>query len=142
MRFFNRAWVDGELDNEEWDRRLTEYRAYWEDVLPSLPERIRVLGQVSIHDAKVRLWDHDREKRCVTAELIIGDLQRTYSTYRIVFHDATVTAQPEAEPDSWLMSDDTELLYDEIEPMNGGRFEWRVIAWPTGEIVVGPLMSA
>jgi hypothetical protein len=52
------------------------------------------------------------------------------------FHDVDVTMMPESGPPAWLVRGETELLYDEIETLPDGRFEWRAIAWPQGELAI------
>jgi hypothetical protein len=130
MKFFTRAWANGELTIEQ-SAAIPE--AYWRYLATlQLPPAIAALSKVNTHDAYILSVDHQPARSLLTLRLRCGDLQRGYSDVTLAFSHIVadpatmVTLRGAVRPAS------TEVLYDEID-RSGECFDYRLLLYPDGE---------
>jgi hypothetical protein len=131
MKFFTRAWVNGEKSDDQAGA-LPE--AYWHYLTTlDLPSPIVALSKVNPHDAYLVAQEHDPEHSRLTLQLRCGDLQRGYSDVTLAFSQVAVdratldTLRRAVRPAS------VEVLYDEVD-RSGECFEYRLLLHPDGEV--------
>ena len=56
MRWFTRAWHDGELSDADFGAALDGYQRHLADLGPSLPSDVAALAGLYLHDAQVQSW--------------------------------------------------------------------------------------
>jgi hypothetical protein len=133
MKFFTRAWVDGEMTD---DQAAVIPEAYWRYLATlHLPASIVALSKVNPHDAYLVALKHEPEHSRLTLRLRCGDLQRGYSDVTLAFTQVAVeratleTLRRSVRPAS------VEVLYDEVD-RSGECFEYRLLLYPDGEVSI------
>jgi hypothetical protein len=133
MKFFTRAWINGEVTDEPSAALPSAYWRYLATL--RLPPTIVALSKLNPHDAYVLAVDYQPERSLLTLRLRCGDLQRGYSDVTIAFSDVTVdlatldTLRRAARPAP------VEVLYDEID-RSGDYFDYRLLLYPDGEATI------
>lgn len=145
MRWFSRAWQTGELSDAEYARVREDYRQHVAALRPSLPQGLRLLeaagGPVSVHDGR---FIDLRWKVGSPGQLIVdiacwdmqnGTLVGNVWSYpalhvRLLYGDAEILAPIGREPRALALQGDVEILYGEIERVQRGRLEHRLLLWP------------
>lgn len=127
MRFFTRAWTQGELTDEAFEAVPEAYRRHLGAL--GLPASVVVLAESNLHDALV--LDVEDEPKRLRLRLRVGDHQRGYSDLRITYTGATTDSATLAA----LRAHEAEVLYSEID-RTGGRYAHRLLLWPAGEAVI------
>jgi hypothetical protein len=133
MKFFTRAWVNGEISD---DQAAALPEAYWHYLVAlDLPSPIMALSKVNPHDAYLVAVAHNPEHSRLTLQLRCGDLQRGYSDVTLAFSQVAVdratldTLRHAVRPAS------VEVLYDEVD-RSGECFEYRLLLYPDGEVSI------
>lgn len=135
MKFFTPLWRDGELSDEDYDgacrgydNRLTEIRRSLSDDL------VRFLDAISLHDAKIRSASLDLD-RTFRLAVRAGDLQSGYVDVDLEYGDIQIL---EGNPSAAVVlnSDDGEIIQDEIDLINEGVYEHRLLFAPDGELLI------
>src|SRR5262249_1347866 len=113
MKFFTRAWTNGEMTDEQAAALAEAYEHYLAAL--DLPPKIVALSKINPHDAYVLGSEYEPKRSRLTLRLRCGDLQRGYSTVILTFSDVTVdlvtldTLRRSARPAP------VEVLYDEVD---------------------------
>lgn len=144
MKWYTRAWVNSELDDEADGRLQAEYLTHIRALMPRLPDALKIfagepdqLGYLSLHDGVVEWWTLDGD-RSFTVQIVCGDNQLGYRRIVIQYRGAIeLIGTDVAELSSWLDNCKTELYYDEIDICDDGRFEHRHMLLPGGEFPTG-----
>ena len=137
MKWFTRSWAAGDLDDEEFDRRRSDYRQHLMLIAADLDSGAeQLVSSVNLHDAKVKEFEA-RDARSFRLRVVAGDLQQGYEWLTLIYEDADLVEATEDElGTSRLTGGDVELLYDEIDVSADGRYEHRMLLWPEGEFGV------
>lgn len=133
MRWFTREWATSVLDNDESERRAADYQQHVEAIRPHLQGGAEQLSYLDLHDAQVRscdLTDHD----ALRLHVLVGDLQRGYEWVSLRYDEAQLVGATIDDIRGWRITEPgVELLYDEIDVADNGRYEHRILVWPDGE---------
>ncbi|MDB5437841.1 MAG: hypothetical protein JWM33_268 [Caulobacteraceae bacterium] len=110
MQFFTRAWVQGDVSDEESDKVVERYQAYI-DSLDHQGPVWRFATSLSLHDAYI---DHfEVSDDALSLRLLTGDNQRGYWRTLIRYGGGRVV-RGQAALDRALADRPTEILYDEF----------------------------
>src|SRR5580704_12225883 len=91
MRFLTRQWCDGSMSDETAARVEAEYQQHRAEVLPRLPEPLRVLAQgINIHDGLIRVVEIDAKARELRLALVCGDLDVGYFDLDLSYHGVRI----------------------------------------------------
>ena len=124
MKFFTRAWINGEMTDEE---AAAVPEAYWRHLATlHLPAAIAALSQVNPHDAFVLVVEHQPEQSCLTLQLRCGDLQRGYCDVTLAFSHVAVDPTALETLQRAVRPSRVEVLYDEVDRLDDG-FEYRLL---------------
>ncbi|TSC32341.1 hypothetical protein FOF48_09865 [Corallococcus sp. Z5C101001] len=137
MKWFTRGWYDGDLSEEEEEGVRAAYSLHLEELAPRLREGAEVLvASVNLHDGQVRDWTVPSEG-AIELRVLIGDRQVGYEFLTLRYLDAELIRAPKSDFSVLeLMRQGAELLYDEVDIADDGRFEHRVLCWPDAEFGV------
>lgn len=135
MRWFSSAFHDGRMSDRTQDRAIRDYRRHLADLRRSAPA-LEDLAALNLHDAQVRCWDLTEEqfRWC----LLIGDLESGYQFAVVAYGGASLLGVDRQSLVSANLdtSADAELLSDELDTRDDGRFEHRFTFWPDLEVAV------
>ena len=148
MRWFTDAASD--VDDANWDRRVSAYSEHLANIAPRLPRVIRALATdpaLDLHDGRFELVDVDLEAGRVTMLIGAGILDVGYRQLSLRFDEATVVPEnlhllAEAigasfRPNHWRRGRGvTEIRYHEVDLLPDGRFVLRLRLWPFHEFAV------
>ena len=137
MKYFSRAWAQGELSDAEHSAIARSYERYLDGVLSGLPASVAALARdVPLHDALIRQVVANYDAGSLKLDLLCGDLQGGYVDIGLTYGkvdwsplDMEALARRAADPE-------TELLFDEIERLSEEVFEHRVLLWPDDEVAI------
>jgi hypothetical protein len=133
MKFFSRAWVSGEITDEQASAVPEAYSRYLTTL--HLPPAIAALSRVNPHDALVLSVEYLPESSRLKLRLRCGDLQSGYSDIAIAFHDVSITPASLETLISAIRPARVEVLYDEVD-CSGEYFEYRLLLHPKGEVSI------
>ena len=134
MRFFTRAWCNGELTEEESDAVFGVYRRHLAAIASLVPSGVLELSQQSsLHDALFKTVQFDQINRQLFLRLRCGELQYGYYDLSLHYTGATVIDRTPYGLSGLVAVAGVEVLYHEIDVTEAGRFEQRMILWPSGE---------
>jgi len=137
MRYFTRAWVDGDLTEEESDTVVRVYRRHLEVIASRLPPGVLELSQRwSLNDALFKIVQFDHVNQQLLLRLRCGELQYGYYDLSLHYTGATVIDHTPYRLSGLVATAGVEVLYDEIDVTGDDRFEQRMILWPSGEFAV------
>jgi hypothetical protein len=131
MRYFTRELCDGDLPDDVYESRFTDYEQYLRFNLERMPESIRRLAtEVPLHDAKVIALEYRTADVVVDLRLRSGDLQQGYFDVHLIYRDVSwFEAMPSM--DVVVKGNETELLYDEVAILDT-EFQHSMIFDPAG----------
>jgi hypothetical protein len=121
---------------DAWGAALAAYEAHLANLLPRLPESLRDLSRISLHDARFTRCTISLRDEVVTLRLVGGDHQAGYVALTIRYDHASIVGASLAELAAWVEERLTEVLYDELDINTGGGYEHRYLLWPHGEFAV------
>lgn len=135
MKWFTAAFHDGSMPDRVQERAIRDYRSHLADLRRTEPD-LGALAALNLHDGQVQRWD--LTDAAFRWSLLIGDLQRGYQFADIAYRAPSLLG---VEPSTLEAADlDTspaaELLSDELDTRNDGRFEHRFRFWPDIEFGV------
>ncbi len=130
MKFFTRAWVDGEMPEEQADAVFDSYLRYIASL--RLPPTIVELSDFYPHDAYVLGLEYEPDDSTLKLRLRCGDLQIGYSDVALAFSQVTVDPESLDTLRHALRPSEVEVQYDEVD-RSDDRFEYRLIFFPDGE---------
>ncbi|MDQ1547146.1 MAG: hypothetical protein QOH69_2050 [Actinomycetota bacterium] len=135
MKWFTREWATGQLSEDESRAVRAEYTDHVNSILRYLidDDADDLILNVNIHDGHVKRWS--QTDGSIKLEMVTGDLQSGYQRVLLVFHDANLIGSGSLDEFDFGHAR-TELLYDEFDVASENAFEYRVLVWPEGELIV------
>ena len=76
MRFFDKGWISGDLDDDEFEKRIEDYGSYIRSFYGELKTLERVFVDLNFNDAKIVSFAF--MKSGARVKFYIGDLQNDY----------------------------------------------------------------
>jgi Protein of unknown function (DUF4085) len=127
MKYFTSDWCSGQLSDVEYERASEAYQQHYAALEASLPEAVRQISALPLHDAFIERAIFDRRSRLLILEFLGGDLQVGYSSIVLTYFEAHFDATALAV----IVRDaETEFLYDEIDSFRDGFYQHSIIFWP------------
>ena len=83
MRFFDKSWVNGDLDDDEFEKRIEDYGSYIKSFYGELKTLERVFVDINFSDAKIVSFAFMKSGARVKFD--IGNLQNGYFELSVVF---------------------------------------------------------
>lgn len=83
MRFFDKGWISGDLDDDEFEKRIEDYGSYIRSFYGELKTLERVFVDLNFNDAKIVSFAF--MKSGARVKFYIGDLQNGYFELSVVF---------------------------------------------------------
>ena len=83
MRFFDKGWISGDLDNDEFEKRIEDYGSYIKSFYDELKTLERIFVDLNFNDAKIVSFAF--MKSGARAKFYIGDLQNGYYELSVIF---------------------------------------------------------
>lgn len=83
MRFFDKGWISGDLDDDEFEKRIEDYGSYIRSFYGELKTLERIFIDLNFSDAKI--VSSAFMKSGARVKFYIGDLQNGYFELSVVF---------------------------------------------------------
>ena len=83
MMFFDKSWISGDLDDDEFEKRIEDYGSYIKSFYGELKTLERVFVDINFSDAKIVSFAFIKSGARV--KFYIGDLQNGYFELSVVF---------------------------------------------------------
>ena len=83
MRFFDKGWIRGDLDNDEFEKRIEDYGSYVRFFYGELKTLERIFVDINFSDAKIVSFTF--MKSGTRVKFYIGDLQNGYFELSALF---------------------------------------------------------
>ena len=83
MRFFDKSWISGDLDDDEFEKRIEDYGSYVRSFYGELKTLERIFVDINFSDAKIVSFAF--MKSGARVKFYIGDLQNGYFELSIIF---------------------------------------------------------
>ena len=83
MRFFDKGWISGDLDDDEFEKRIEDYSSYVRSFYGELKTLERIFIDLNFSDAKIVSFAFIKSGARV--KFYIGDLQNGYFELSVVF---------------------------------------------------------
>ena len=83
MRFFDKSWISGDLDDDEFEKRIEDYSSYVKSFYDELKTLERVFVDINFSDAKIVSFAF--MKSGARVKFYIGDLQNSYFELSVLF---------------------------------------------------------
>ena len=83
MRFFDKSWISGDLDDVEFEKRIEDYGSYIRSFYGELKTLERIFIDLNFSDAKIVSFAFIKSGTRV--KFYIGDLQNGYFELSVVF---------------------------------------------------------
>ena len=83
MRFFDKSWISGDLDDDEFKKRIEDYDSYIKSFYGELKALERIFVDLNFSDAKIVSFTFIKSGARV--KFYIGDLQNGYFELSVVF---------------------------------------------------------
>ena len=83
MRFFDKSWISGDLDDDEFEKRIEDYSSYVKSFYGELKTLERVFVDINFSDAKIVSFAF--MKSGARVKFYIGDLQNSYFELSVIF---------------------------------------------------------
>ena len=83
MRFFDKGWISGDLDNDEFEKRIEDYGSYIRSFYDELKTLERIFVDLNFSDAKIVSFAF--MKSGARVKFYIGDLQNGYFELSVTF---------------------------------------------------------
>jgi hypothetical protein len=137
MRWFTRDFVTGGLSDEEWNQRRSAYGTHLNSIGAGLTDGAEeLLASVHLHDGQVSEWTY-RPGELLALTVLVGDLQLGYEWLTLRYRGASVVGATPADLSRWWSADaGTEIVEDEVDRVDDGGYEHRLLLWPEGEFAV------
>ncbi len=138
MKFFTRAWANGELSDEDAEAIRGSYQMYLDNLVPKLPETLKSLaiGDPSLHDGLIHKVIIDTGANSLEFILCCGDLQTGYFDVDLVYSGVDWSVLDIQALKRRARDPETEILYDEVGQVAEGVYEHRILFWPEDEISI------
>jgi hypothetical protein len=142
-------WLDPDLDDEDWDRRLAEYSAHLDALTPSLPPEIVDLARnarFDLHDAQFVEVAVDVPAETVRLVADAATPEGEWHRLSLFFEGASVLPEnfqkiafalgAEYRATGGFGPTETIIHYQEVDRAADGRFVLRLRLWPFHEFEV------
>ncbi|WP_180995541.1 hypothetical protein [Campylobacter concisus] len=83
MRFFDKSWISGDLDDDEFEKRIEDYGSYVRSFYGELKTLERIFVDINFSDAKIVSFAFIKSGARV--KFYIGDLQNGYYELSALF---------------------------------------------------------
>ena len=83
MRFFDKSWVNGDLDDDKFEKRIEDYGSYIRSFYGELKMLERIFVDLNFSDAKIVSFAF--MKSGARVKFYIGDLQNGYYELSVIF---------------------------------------------------------
>ena len=83
MRFFDKGWISGDLDDDEFEKRIEDYGSYIRSFYGELKTLERIFIDLNFSDAKIVSFAF--MKSGARVKFYIGDLQNGYFELSVIF---------------------------------------------------------
>lgn len=83
MSFFDKGWISGDLDDDEFEKRIEDYGSYIKSFYGELKTLERVFVDINFSDAKIVSFAF--MKSGARVKFYIGDLQNGYYELSVLF---------------------------------------------------------
>ena len=83
MRFFDKGWISGDLDDDEFEKRIEDYGSYIRSFYGELKTLERIFVDINFSDAKIVSFAF--MKSGARVKFYIGDLQNGYFELSVLF---------------------------------------------------------
>ena len=83
MRFFDKGWISGDLDDDEFEKRMEDYGSYVRSFYGELKTLERIFVDINFSDAKIVSFAF--MKSGARVKFYIGDLQNGYFELSVIF---------------------------------------------------------
>ena len=83
MRFFDKSWINGDLDDDEFEKRIEDYGSYIRSFYGELKTLERIFIDLNFSDAKIVSFAF--MKSGTRIKFYIGDLQNGYFELSALF---------------------------------------------------------
>ena len=83
MMFFDKSWISGDLDDDEFEKRIEDYSSYVRSFYGELKTLERVFVDLNFSDAKIVSFVF--MKSGARVKFYIGDLQNGYFELSVIF---------------------------------------------------------
>ena len=83
MMFFDKSWISGDLDDDEFEKRIEDYGSYVRSFYGELKTLERIFVDLNFNDAKIVSFAF--MKSGARVKFYIGDLQNGYCELSVIF---------------------------------------------------------
>ena len=83
MMFFDKSWINGDLDDDEFEKRIEDYGSYIRSFYGELKTLERIFVDINFSDAKIVSFAFIKSGTRI--KFYIGDLQNGYFELSVVF---------------------------------------------------------
>ena len=127
MKYFTPEWCNGQLSDVEYDRAREAYQQHYVALEPSLPDAVRQISALLLHDAFIERATFDRRSRLLVIEFLGGDLQVGYRSIVLTYSEAQFDF---ARLAVIARASETAFLYDEIDSLPDASYQHSIIFRP------------
>lgn len=137
MKWFTRGWQAGEFSEAETERIRHSYWEHIRSISARLEPAVAKLAcEINLHDAiieQVHVYAH--EQRLVLS-LVAGDQQGGYREVVLEYFGVEIGARYLDMLRQRCRDRETEILYDEIDIDQDGKYVHGLLFWPEGEVSI------
>jgi hypothetical protein len=134
MKWFTRDWAWGDAEDDVADAVRADYWRHVERIEPQLHSGAEVLVWTDIHDGRMTAWQSTSSTLSFT--LHIGDRKNGgFEFLSLTFANANLIG-PVSLDELEYAATKAEFTYDEVDVIDDSTFEYRVLMWPKGELVL------
>lgn len=149
VRYFHRAYFDGELSDAEAEHASVAYQRRLREIRGRLTPELVALTEADLNDALIEHIEWAPSLRRLVIELVVGTNQTGYNIMRLTFHGALIGEQRRETLRDLGRDRRVEMLAHEVDidecdagdgPESkaeaGIGFTLRMLFWPTYELTV------
>lgn len=135
MKFLTSGLVNGELSDAQVARVRRQYRRHVRTILPSLPDGLKPLAELQLHDAIIERVVWQPKKRRAELTLVAPHAGKTWLAITVVYKGVLMGERRLAVLRAAARDRDTCVLESEID-FDGDIFSHRLLCYPWWEIVI------
>lgn len=137
MKYFTRAWHNGELDDKLSDKIYEDYCENLKKLSQAMPSDIKQLAMgINLHDAIIENVVVFTQEHSIALTLVVGDLSIGYQTVKIVYENVTMDKSSLDIIEKRSRDRCTCILSQEIDYGANGQYIHRLIFWPEDEVEI------
>jgi hypothetical protein len=119
MKYFDEKWIDGELDDDEYETRIKEYQCDLQLLCKKSDLITEIVSEkINLHDAV--LFSIQRTKEEILLHLLFGDMDIGY--YRAIFKFKDIECI-----NSFFIDKPVIILYEEYLLLSSGTYQLSLI---------------